>query len=127
MKKSFPKPSKELDIPIYGGKVLYFKTQKQLDKAVHCLDLPAEEFGDQAAGKCIYMEDTNGASLYFVCVFDGLRSTLVHELGHLTFYVLGRAGIDARDSGGEAYCYLHGYLSRELGIDKNPKRAPKNG
>lgn len=46
-------------------------------------------------------------SIHLVGIFDGRRSTLVHELAHASFRILDRVGIETpADSKNEAFCYL---------------------
>lgn len=33
-------------------------------------------------------------------------NVLAHELSHILFHVFDRCGMDPRDSGGEAFCYM---------------------
>lgn len=56
------------------------------------------------------------------CGADGLWAYLVwysspgvlaHELSHVLFHVFDRCGMDPRDSGGEAFCYMLSQLMLE--------------
>ena len=49
---------------------------------------------------------SNGRGLIVVGVFDGRKSTLVHETGHAALRVLYRAGLNTNVSNDEAFCYL---------------------
>lgn len=117
MKPSRPKPAKEFQIPIYGGVVLLFKTRRAYENAVQFI-ANSEIDTRGSCGICTGLQDKEGRSLYLIGWFDKTRSTLVHESGHLALNVLERAGMDPQDSGGEALCYLLGYITREFGIDK---------
>jgi hypothetical protein len=52
-----------------------------------------------------------GEVIYMLGVFDGKLDTLVHELGHITLYVLDHVGIPVGPGDtSEAFCYLQGDL-----------------
>ena len=52
----------------------------------------------------------------FICVFNNDLSTLMHEVNHATFQILGLAGVSIehyKDGVNEAFCYLSQYLFKE--------------
>lgn len=108
------------EIPIYGGAVVLTTTRKGLRNACASYSLIAPE--DICLGICLPAEcpDT-GARLYVVGWFDGALSTLVHEFGHLTHFILMNAGIDPRDSNAETFCYLQDHLLQCAGLDRMKK------
>ena len=117
MKKKWPKPNISFSVPLYGGRVYIFKTEKQ--------SLAAEEYFDcqpickATCGSCRHLlDDLTKQSYYLVAWLDGKRSTLVHELTHASIFILRHAGIDIRDSEGEALCYLLNDLLVQAGVDK---------
>lgn len=117
MKPKFPKPAKQFEIPLYGGTVMLFKTPKAFEQAVAYLKVPRDE-ELVLAGTFMPLENDEGEALFLIGWFDGNRSTLVHEAGHLAIFVCKRVGIDPNDSAGEAFCYLLGDLTMQLGIDR---------
>ena len=56
------------------------------------------------AGRYVGGEGADGKWAYLVYYTDS--ATLAHELSHVVFHVFERCGIDPRDSGGEAFCYM---------------------
>ncbi len=104
------------DIPIYGGRVIVARTADQL---VRLSKLHGAEYdGEPCRGCCAPVEDERGRAIYLLGLFDRKRSTVVHEAIHLALFVLDRAGIDARESDGEAMAYLTDWLVTRLGIDR---------
>ena len=119
MKATFPPPAVNFTMPVYGGRVFMFKTETAMKKALDYLhaDYACENLG----GCCVQIDVPGGSVIYLVGWFTGDFSTLVHECGHLAMYVMSRAGIDVRNDGGEAYCYLLGDIVDRMGIDKKPR------
>lgn len=117
MKKKWPKPNMQFVVPIYGGIVYIFKTEKQSIAASDYFN--AAPIGKMTCGSCRHLvHDISGESCYVVTWKDGTRSTLIHELTHAAVFILGHAGIDIRDSAGEALCYLLNDLCIKAGINK---------
>lgn len=111
-----PKPKKCFAIPIYGGTVCYYTDRKTYSAALaFCRGEPLRT---ECVGHFVAAMNEVGEVLYLVGAFDKVRSTIVHEVGHLTFSILERAGMDPRDSGGEAFCYLQDTIVDHLGINK---------
>lgn len=46
-------------------------------------------------------------------VWYSSQHTLAHELSHVLFHVFERCGMNAHDSGGEAFCYMLSQLMLE--------------
>jgi hypothetical protein len=63
---------------------------------------------------CLQADGDDGRVVYFLAVYDRKAATLVHELTHVTQFILIRAGIDPRDSNGETAAYLAGALYEKL-------------
>jgi len=51
--------------------------------------------------------------LWTYLMFASEPHLLAHELSHVLFHVFERCGMDPRDSGGEAFCYMLGQLMIE--------------
>lgn len=102
----WPKPFKEFGVPLYFGHVYIFDSKEKLRQAEEYLtkkpaDLPS------SLGCAKHLESTKGEHLFLVGVFNGETSTLVHELAHITFFILSTAGVPLEEKGtNEAYCYL---------------------
>lgn len=59
------------------------------------------------AGLCGQYVHPDIGTINLVGVFDGRVATLVHELSHCAFNILGRAGVPVKDyEANEAYAYL---------------------
>lgn len=67
------------------------------------------------------IEFADGNIAYVVGVFNGRKSTLVHELDHLATMVLADQGIKHDTDDGEPHCYLLEGLCAMLGIDDAPE------
>ena len=116
MRQHPPKPKKTFLVPVYGGRLYLYVDDKLARKALEALFIEPHLDDDDAIGWCLPGLQPTGGAIYVVAWLDGLTSTLVHELGHAAFYILGRAGIDARDSSGEAFCYLQAELLNRCGV-----------
>jgi hypothetical protein len=112
VKKSCPKVVKKIKIPLYGGEMwLFLDRISYVDAKV---DFGYENELDDCCGETTSVNTDDGGRVYLVGVFSGgLMQTLVHELGHVTFFVCSTAGIDPSASNGEPYCYLLDYLFGE--------------
>ena len=56
------------------------------------------------AGRFTGGEGKDGMWTYLVWARE--TSQLAHELTHVLFHIWERCGMDPRDSGGEAFCYM---------------------
>lgn len=105
----------EFGIPIYGGRVALCRTFDQWKQCVLYLNPHAEVFPTGAGATQVWPNE--GGSIYLVGVFHNDRQryrTLVHELGHVAFRVLGKAQVDTHSGeSNEAYCYLLDFLYGE--------------
>lgn len=123
MRKKWPKPDAECTVPLYGGRVYRYDDREAYAAALAFLNCP-EELAP-TAGRChMLINKTTGERTYLVACHDGEASTLAHEVAHLTFFVLARAGIDPRESSGEVFCYLFDDLLVRLGFAGVTRPAP---
>lgn len=111
MKPKVPRPWRVIDVPLYGGQVAIYTDRLRMIKALHGLSVDAEVGAE--GGSCLPLERTDGV-IYLAGWYDGKRPTLVHEMAHASLFILTRAGIDPRDSQGEAFAYLLEHLVNEL-------------
>lgn len=65
------------------------------------------------AGRMSGGEGKDGTWTYLIYADDA--SVMAHELSHVIFHVFERCGMDPRDSGGEAFCYLLSQLMKDSG------------
>lgn len=94
----------------YGYEVHCFRDKKTFLKAVSLCDYYPEAGDLQATDGIFYrgrVKDT-GRVVWCLAIFDGMLSTLVHEVGHLCFAVFDTIQADAADCNNEPYCYLLG-------------------
>ncbi len=103
-----PKPWRDFRVPVYGSRVLAYRTAKQY--AAACESLGIEWDSEAVDGVVCQANHDSGHTVFIVGWFNNEPSSLVHEIGHLAIFVLVRAGMDPRDSNGEALCYLLGTL-----------------
>jgi hypothetical protein len=113
LKRKWPKIT-EFIVPIYGGRVALVKSLKVWKQCVDYLAGPGKEMPTGCGGAHQHFT-APGSSVYLVGVFDGRKSTLVHELAHCTFSVMDHVGIPTPpDEKNEAYCYLLDALFEKL-------------
>jgi len=115
--KKWPKADHTFNIPLYGGVIHLFMNRAKFNKAVEFL-LDIDESKDTAVGRARHVTNEKGESIYLIGWFNNELETLVHEICHITGYILDHAGIDVRDSGMEAYCYLAGHITEVLTSDR---------
>jgi hypothetical protein len=95
-------------IPLFQNAHVHLCTTKeQWQQAYASINAgTADLFGLLGCTQTFHNEET-GKLLYLLGVFDGDATTLVHECGHIAFYVCRDVGVptDAALSS-ETYCYL---------------------
>ena len=101
----FPKPWRDFRIPLYGGRVIAYRDRAKHAEAVMACG-GAKDDDETCRGVCFPAENDAGHRLYVLGWFDGEPPTLVHECGHIAMFIVNHAGMDPRDSSGEAYCYI---------------------
>ena len=67
-----------------------------------------------SCGNAVALQNESGRRIYLLGVYDNSLATLVHEVGHVTLFVMEYAGIDAYDSLAEPVCYLLGDMYEKL-------------
>jgi hypothetical protein len=110
----FPKPVKDIVVPLYDGRIILYTNRAKFLEALRAVDGPEDDDMGTVKGMCLPTKNEEGARLYIVGWFDGELPTLVHEVCHVTLFVLGNAGIEPRDSQGEPMCYLLDYIFGQL-------------
>lgn len=94
----------ELSLRPYTGRLFVAKTAKQYEKAHTKLFKTPDVINCSQAGRFSGGEGRDGMWTYLV--YASSAPTMAHEMAHVVFHVFERCGIDPRDSGGEAFCYL---------------------
>ena len=108
-------PTKKLKfapVAIYGVNVWLatdIKTHGKAAKVLHT-ETPTHVSGCYSS----HINENTGEMVFLIGVFNGDDSVLAHECAHAAFGILLNAGVDPLEGNNEAYCYLLGYLFREL-------------
>lgn len=104
---------KKLSLRPYNGNLYVCKSEKAYQSEHKRLfgerDTPLKSSGKEG-------RFTGGAGpdgMWTYLVWHTSPHTLAHELAHVVFHVFERCGINAHDSGGEAFCYLLSQLMLE--------------
>lgn len=104
---------KKLSLRPYNGSLYVCAKEEDYQRAHKKVfgerDVPLSSAG--RAGRFVGGEGADGKWAYLVW-FTG-PETLAHELSHVIFHVFDRCGMDPRDSGGEAFCYMLSQLMLE--------------
>jgi len=119
-----PKGVESYHVPLYNQSVIVASTPKRYNKVLKLLGMePRPAFGGGIA-----QMTSNGTDTFFLIgVFDGQDSTLVHEVGHIAFFILDLVGVPVVSGGtNEAYCYLLGDLYRNVAELLNHESASKD-
>lgn len=95
-------------IPLFECANVYLcRSREEWNQAARCLGF--EEGGvDMLSGATqTYQNADSQENLYLLGVFNGDVATLVHECGHLAFYVCRDTGVTVNtNAANETYCYL---------------------
>lgn len=105
---------KELSLRPYTGRLYVTKSRKEYERQHKLLFKTPDILTCAQVGRFNGGEDRNGFWAYLI--FAENPATLAHELVHCLFHVWERSGMDPRDSGGEAFCYMLGQLIQEAGV-----------
>lgn len=104
---------KELSLRPYTGRLFITKSRKDYQRQHKAIFKTPDMLTCAQAGRFSGGEDKQGAWSYLI--FADKPSVLAHELVHCLFHVFERCGMDPRDSGGEAFCYMLSNLMLEAG------------
>lgn len=102
---------KQLSLRPYNGRLFITKSRKEYERQHKALFKRTDELSCSQDGRFYGGEGKDGYWTYLV--FYTSPATLAHELCHCLFHVFERCGMDPRDSGGEAYCYMLSQLMVE--------------
>jgi hypothetical protein len=97
-------------IPIYNIDCYMFTSRDDYASAKSAVKADCVDLSGLGGRCCCLDRERDGAVMYYVGIFDGKLSTMVHEITHLALFVLASVGIDPQSSHGEAMCYLVGFL-----------------
>ena len=123
----WPKPMIEFEIPLYGGWVYLYRSPEKIQQAYRYLNVQSLEDPEGLYDGFAHMliDQSTGARLYLIGWYSDDLTTLAHEASHIAFFILSNAGIDARDSDGETFCYLLGTILEKLKL--NTFNKPRKG
>lgn len=100
-------------IPIFSGKLVLCNSPEEWDSVAAAFDDVTGTNGCKGLAMRYYSEEHG--RVYAIGVFDKAVDTLVHELAHATFFLLGDVGVPvASGEDNEAFTYLQGFLMREV-------------
>jgi hypothetical protein len=100
-------------IPLYAGKVLLCMTPDEWASVAELYGSDPDT--ENCKGLSIRYFTPEEGRIYAIGVFDGAIDTLVHELAHATFHLLGDVGVTLEDGGAnEAFTYAQAWLVREV-------------
>ena len=102
---------KELSLRPYHGRLFIANSKKDYERGHKKLFKTPDVLTCAQAGRFNGGEGKDGAWTYLIYAKE--PHTLAHELSHCVFHVFERCGMDPRDSGGEAFCYMLGQLMIE--------------
>jgi hypothetical protein len=99
-------------IPIFGGKLVLCTSPQEWDALAAAFGDATGTDGCKGLAMRYYSEEHG--RVYAAGVFDKAVDTLVHELAHATFFLLGDVGIPvASGEDNESFTYILGWLMRE--------------
>lgn len=101
-------------IPLYGGRVIMCRSRKALRLVYKALRMDEPETPPDFLGFYQQVDRPDGKAVYIIGWLDRDDGTLVHECVHVAQCILTRAGMDIRDSNGEAMAYLTDWLFSHL-------------
>ncbi|VTP12684.1 hypothetical protein PUATCC27989T_00496 [Phytobacter ursingii] len=106
-KKKWPKLP-WFKIPLFGNAVTYLiRSKEEWNAAVEYLGNEPEANDFKAGCTQTFENKEEGQVLYLLGVFNADVATLVHECGHVAFYVCRDVGVPTDASlSSETYCYL---------------------
>lgn len=110
---------KELSLRPYHGRLFVATTKKDYEAAHKKLFKTSDVLNCTQAGRFTGGEGHDGMWTYLI--FATSPDTLAHELSHVLFTVFEMCGMDPRDSGGEAFCYMLSQLMLETPLPKKLK------
>ena len=99
------KSIRELSLRPYNGRLFFTSTIEAYQASIRrYFKSPDTDIDASVAARFVGGEGKDGKWAYIV--FASAPHLAAHELSHVIFHVFGRCGLDPRDSGGEAFCYM---------------------
>lgn len=94
----------ELSLRPYHGR-LFLADDKKAFIAACRRKLKSNDAIPEAADGAFAGQEVDGGDWVYI-IWANTESSLAHEICHILFHVFDRAGMDPRDSKGEAFCYM---------------------
>jgi hypothetical protein len=94
----------EIRLKPYHGRLFYATTKAAYEQAHLDLFSEPEVLTCAQAGRFVGGNGKDGLWTYLM--WAKTEAHLAHEICHILFHVWERCGMDPRDSGGEAFCYM---------------------
>jgi hypothetical protein len=107
---------KEISLRPYTGRLFLAKSRKDYETG-HRRKFGADDtpLTEATRGRFAAGAGPDGMWTYIVWAEDA--PTLAHEMAHVVFALFDRVGINAHDSGGEAFCYMLSQLLIDAGAN----------
>lgn len=102
---------KKLSLRPYNGNLYVTNSRKEYEAQHKRILKTPDILNRDQAGRFDGGEGRDGMWTYII--FASSPAVLAHELSHCLFHVFERCGMDPRDSGGEAFCYMLSQLMLE--------------
>jgi hypothetical protein len=94
----------EISLKPYNGRLFYATTKAAYEQAHQELFSEHETLAGNQIGRFAGGENKKGEWTYLL--WAKTEAAFAHEICHILFHVWERCGMDPRDSGGEAFCYM---------------------
>lgn len=95
---------KKISLRPYHGNLYFTASAKEYERAHKRVFKTPDVLSCAQSGRFTGGEGKDGMWTYLV--YAKSPHILAHEFAHVVFHVFERSGIDPRDSGGEAFCYM---------------------
>jgi len=119
-----PRNITRFKIHYYGGECLLVLNRKHFETAYKWLNDDSHETNEEHAGLTCQPVTKDGQVYYLIGIFDRQADTLIHEVCHLSVFILDRANVDPRKENGESLAYLLSHFFQEFSkkVFEQPKK-----
>jgi len=114
-----------IHVEVYDLHLWFFKDRKTMTKALEYIDCPTDNL-ETSLGRAWWGDNPKEKrAIFLVGVFDNSLDTLVHEIAHISSYMLQQVNIPLESASSEPLAYLQGYLFNKLKSKINIKKREK--
>lgn len=111
---------KSIKIEMYNSDIKLFFSQKEFDKWLkkNCDNETSEylcTMSESSHGMAGWLATKDNEYSYFLMLERVDLPTLVHECGHLTYFILDAVGVQHDVGNHEAFCYLLDHIFQKAG------------